>query len=384
MTSSVCEPVDYVVIGGGIAGASISFWLALHGKVVVLERESQPGYHSTGRSAALYMASYGGSQVRALTLASRAFFDSPPSGFSAQPLLTPRGAMMVAEPGQEGELEQHWSVLQSMGTGAVRIGAAKACEQVPVLQREKIRDALIEPDASDMDVHAIHQGFLRGLTQQRGQVACNAEVVSIDRHGADWIVYAKDGRSWRTPVVVNAAGAWADHVAKLAGATSIGLQPCRRSALLFTPDPLSAHDFKSWPMTYSASEDWYFKPDAGQLLVSPANADPVEPQDVQPEELDIATAIYRVEEVTTFRIRRPSHTWAGLRSFVRDGGLVGGFDPVVSGFFWVAAQGGYGIQTSPAMGESCAALARGMPIPSHLADWGLSAEMLSPERLRGA
>lgn len=375
------ESVDYVVIGGGIAGASIAYWLSPHGKVVVLERESQPGYHSTGRSAALYMASYGGAQVRALTLASRRFFDSPPQGFCSQPLLTPRGAMMIAEPGQEDQLEQHWSVLQSMGTGAIRIGSKKACEMVPVLQPEKIRDALIEPDAADMDVHAIHQGFLRGMTQHQGTVACHAEVTGVERIGADWLVSTTDGRSWRAPVVINAAGAWADQVATLAGASSIGLQPCRRSAFLFAPDPDMAGDFRSWPMTYSASEDWYFKPDAGQLLVSPANADPVMPQDVQPEEIDIATAIYRVEDVTSFRIRRPSHSWAGLRSFVSDGGLVGGFDPLAQGFFWVAAQGGYGIQTSPAMGEACAALARGMPIPTHLSEWGLSAEMLSPERL---
>lgn len=383
MATISAETVDYVVIGGGIAGASVAYWLSKHGKVVVLERESSPGYHSTGRSAALYMASYGGEQVRALTLASRRFFDAPPPGFSASPLLTPRGAMMIAEQGQESQLEQHWSVLESMGTGATRLGAEKACQLVPALRREKIRDALIEPDAADMDVHAIHQGFLRGMTSHQGQLACHAEVNAIERHGLEWLVSTVDGRSWRTRIVINAAGAWADQIGHLAGARSIGLQPCRRSAFLFVPDEPFSDSFRSWPMTYSASEDWYFKPDAGQILVSPANADPVHPQDVQPEELDIATAMHRVEEVTRFRIRRPSHTWAGLRSFVHDGGLVGGFDPVAEGFFWVAAQGGYGIQTSPAMGEACAALARGLPIPAHLTDWGLSARMLSPERLGG-
>ena len=370
---------DFVIIGAGIAGASVAYWLAPHGKVVILERESHPGFHSTGRSAALYMASYGNAQVRALTLASKKFFDAPPQGFCAHPLLSPRGALMVAERGQEAALEQHWAVLAQMNTGARRLTGAQACQLSPALRPERIVDALIEPDAADMDVNAIHQGFLRGAVARGGEVRVHSEVVGLDRHDNQWTVTTQKNETWQAPVVIDAAGAWADELAKMAGASRIGLQPCRRSALLFKPEGFG--DFAKWPMTYGASENWYFKPDAGQVLVSPANADPVSPQDVQPEELDIAIAIDRIESVTTFKIRRPSHTWAGLRSFVQDHGLVGGFDEIKPGFFWIAAQGGYGIQTSPAMGEACAALVRGLSIPPAIADWGLTKEMLSASRL---
>ena len=379
MSERSVTKVDFVIIGAGIAGASAAYWLAPHGKVVILERESHPGFHSTGRSAALYMASYGNAQVRALTLASKKFFDAPPPGFCDHPLLSPRGALMVAERGQEDALEQHWAVLAQMHTGARRLSAAQACLLSPALRPERIVDALIEPDAADMDVNAIHQGYLRGVVAQGGEVRVQSEVVGLDRHDNQWTVTTQTNETWQAPVVIDAAGAWADELARLAGASRIGLQPCRRSALLFKPEGFG--DFAKWPMTYGASENWYFKPDAGQVLVSPANADPVPPQDVQPEELDIAIAIDRIESVTTFKIRRPSHTWAGLRSFVEDHGLVGGFDEVQSGFFWIAAQGGYGIQTSPAMGEACAALVRGLPIPPAIADWGLTKEMLGASRL---
>jgi D-arginine dehydrogenase len=379
MMSDSVTKVDFVIIGAGIAGASVAYWLAPHGKVVILEREPHPGFHSTGRSAALYMASYGNAQVRALTLASKKFFDVPPQGFCAHPLLSPRGALMVAERGQEAALEQHWAVLAQMNTGARRLTGAQACQLSPALRPERVVDALIEPDAADMDVNAIHQGYLRGAVARGGEVRVHSEVVGLDRHDNQWTVTTQKNETWQAPVVIDAAGAWADELARMAGASRIGLQPCRRSALLFKPEGFG--DFSKWPMTYGASENWYFKPDAGQVLVSPANADPVPPQDVQPEELDIAIAIDRIESVTTFKIRRPSHTWAGLRSFVDDHGLVGGFDEVQPGFFWIAAQGGYGIQTSPAMGEACAALVRGLPIPPAIADWGLTKEMLGASRL---
>jgi len=372
------DSADFIVIGAGIAGASVAYWLAPHGKVVMLERESQPGYHSTGRSAALYMASYGAEQVRALTLASRSFFTSPPSGFADNPLLSPRGALMVAGPDQLQNLEEHWAVLQGMNTGAKRLSVAQACELVPALRPEVLEAALLEPDASDMDVHAIHQGFIRGIKKNNGQIHTNANVLELQRVTGEWIVKTQN-HSWRTPVVINAAGAWADQIGALAGAQKIGLVPCRRSAFTFKPE--FEGDFSRWPMTYGASEDWYIKPDAGLMLGSPANADPVEPHDVRPEELDIALAISRIEELTRLTIRRPAHTWAGLRSFVDDHALVGGYDAQVKGFFWVAAQGGYGIQTSPAMGESCASLVRGLGIPPHIAAWGLTADMLSPARL---
>lgn len=372
---------DFLIIGGGIAGASAGHWLAPHGRVVLLERESQPGYHTTGRSAALFMESYGTPQVRALTRASRRFLENPPAGFSDYPLLSPRGALMVAAPGEEALLEAQWEVLRAMTPNARRLNAAQTCALVPVLRPEKVAGAVLEPEAADMDVHAIHQGYLRELRRAGGAVACDAGVTALRRQGSVWEVEA-GGQWYQAPVVLNAAGAWVDQVAALAGVPGLGLQPRRRSAFIFAPP--KGVEVGHWPLVFGADENWYFKPDAGMLLGSPANADPVEPQDVQPEEFDIALGIHRIEEMTTLTIRRPVRTWAGLRSFVADGDLVAGFDAQAPGFFWVAAQGGYGIQTSPAMGEACAAMARGLPLPEHIAAFGLTPSMLSPNRLRTA
>jgi D-arginine dehydrogenase len=369
---------DFLVVGAGIAGASVAYWLAPHARVTLLERESQPGYHSTGRSAALFMESYGTPQVRALTIASRAFLEQPPEGFAEHPLISPRGALVVAGPGQEDALQAQWDVLRAISPRARLLDAAQTCALFPVLRPERVAAGLLEPDACDMDVHAIHQGFLRGLRASGGKVVCDAAVDAIERRGGVWRVSA-GGSVHEAPVLVDAAGAWADELGQLAGVRPIGLQPRRRSAFIFAPP--AGMDCAHWPMAIGITEDWYLKPDAGMLLGSPANADPMPPQDVQPEEMDIALGIHRIGEMTTLDIRRPLRTWAGLRSFVADGDLVGGFDAQAPGFFWVAAQGGYGIQTSPAMGEACAALARGLDLPERIARFGLTAAMLSPQRL---
>ncbi|MHB1124964.1 MAG: NAD(P)/FAD-dependent oxidoreductase [Ramlibacter sp.] len=377
-TTPLRQRADFLIIGGGIAGAAAGYWLAPHGRVVILEREPQPGYHSTGRSAALFMESYGTPQVRALTLASRVFLQAPPAGFAEHSLLSPRGALLVAGPGQEPALESHWQLLQAITRTARRLDAAQTCALVPVLRRELVAGSVLEPDAADMDVAAIHQGYLRGV-RRAGSLVCDAEVTALRPAAGGWQVEA-GGTVYEAPVVLNAAGAWADEIARMAGVVPLGLQPRRRSAMIFAPPP--GVDISQWPLVFGAGEDWYFKPDAGMLLGSPANADPVPPQDVQPEELDIALAIHRIEEATTLQIRRPVRTWAGLRSFLPHGDLAAGFDRQAAGFFWVAGQGGYGIQTSPAMGEACAALARGLPLPERIAAFGLSEAMLSPARLR--
>jgi D-arginine dehydrogenase len=369
---------DFLIIGGGIAGASLGYWLAPHGRTVLLEREDQPGYHATGRSAALFLASYGTPQVRALTRASHAFLQQPPVGFVGHPLLAPRGALMVAQPGEEALLAEQWAVLRSVSPLGQWLDAAAACAALPVLRPQRVLGALFEPDACDIDVHALLQGFLRGLRQHGGEVVCGAEAQRIERVGGQWQVHA-GAQVYRAPVLVNAAGAWCDQVAGLAGVPGIGLMPRRRSAFLF--DPPAAPGWQQWPMAIGLDHGWYIKPDAGMLLGSPANEDPMAPQDVQPEALDIATGVHRIEQMTTLVIRRPQRPWAGLRSFVPDGDLVGGFDPLAPGFFWLAAQGGYGIQTSAAMGEACAALVRGLPLPQRIADFGLTPAMLGPQRL---
>jgi D-arginine dehydrogenase len=372
---------DFIVIGGGIAGASVAYWLAPHARVVVLEREPQPGYHSTGRSAALFIETYGPTQVRALTRASRPFFESPSEGFTEHPLLTPRGTLFVASDQQDRQLEEYWQEVRSSSTVTQLLGRVETCSRVPVLRTDRVIGSVYEPEACDIDVHALHQGFLREMRRRGGVLRCDAEVTHIEREGERWHVYA-GATTYSAPVLVNAAGAWADTVARMAGVAPIGIEPRRRSAFTFPPPAGVATS--AWPAVMGAEDDWYFKPEAGMLLGSPANADLVEPQDVQAEELDIALAIDRIEAITTLSIARPARVWAGLRSFVADGSLVGGFDMHTRDFFWVAAQGGYGIQTSAAMGEACAALARGLAFPQHLADFGLNAQMLSPGRLAAA
>ncbi|MBD9679779.1 FAD-binding oxidoreductase [Pseudomonas sp. PDM18] len=370
--------VDYLIIGGGIAGASTGYFLSRHGKVVVLERESHAGYHSTGRSAALYTVAYGTPQVRALTAASRDFFDNPPEGFVEHPILTPRGEMTVDFEGNPEELQrQYESALASVPEMRL-LDADEACAIVPVLRREKVHGAMLDPSAADIDTDGLLQGYLRGIRRNGGSVQLDSEALEISRIDDAWEVRCAQ-QTYRAPVLVNAAGGWSDKIAELAGAAPLGLTPKRRAAFLFSPP--EGVDSHAWPVLVSLDESFYFKPDAGMLLGSPANADPVEPHDVQPEELDIALGIYQIEEHTTLNIRRPSHTWAGLRSFFADGDLVSGYDPATPGLYWVAGQGGYGIQTSAAMGEASAALIRREALPEHLTRHGLTAEMLSPARL---
>lgn len=381
---------DFAVVGAGMAGASVAWQLAQSGgkngsggppAVLVLERESQPGYHTTGRSAALYEEHYGPAQVQALTRASRAFYEQPPQGFAEAPLLAPRGVLYVGTAGQKDLLDAAHAEALVHSPAAVRLDAARLKALVPCLDTGVLVDGFLDDGARDIDVHGLHQGFLRGLRQRGGELWCQAEVAALQREGDAWRLTLADGRQARARTVVNAAGAWADTMAALAGATPIGITPKRRSAFTFAvPEGMDA---THWPAIISVDEGWYIKPDAGQLLGSPANADPVPPHDVVPEELDIATGIWRIEECTTLRIRRPSHTWAGLRSFVDDGEMVIGWDASptpVPGFFWAAAQGGYGIQSAYGYSLLARNLLLGEPLDAALAAQQVDAGALSPAR----
>lgn len=374
------QTYDYAIVGAGIAGASVAYRMAETASVVVLEREPQPGYHSTGRSAAMFMETYGTPHIRALTRASREFYEHPPAGFADHPLLGPRGVLYIATLGQEDLLQQTYAEFRDQSGQVALVSAAEAAARVPCLRSELLCGAIAEPEARDIDVHALHQGFLRGMRQRGATLRANAELAGA-RHDADgWTLQLTDGQTLRARALVNAAGAWADQVAGLCGAAPIGLQPRRRTAFTFAgPEGM---DFADWPAVVGVDESFYFKPDAGQLLGSPANADPVAPHDVVPEELDVATGIHRIESATSLSIRRPRHTWAGLRSFVADGDFAIGWDEQTPGFFWLAAQGGYGIQTAAAASELAAALLARRPVPGHLREHGVDAEAVRPGRLR--
>ncbi|MBK3775564.1 FAD-dependent oxidoreductase [Azospirillum brasilense] len=378
------ERVDFLIVGGGMAGASAAYELAAHGSVAVLERESQPGYHSTGRSAALYTQTYGHPVVRALTVASWDFYINPPEGFSEHPLLTPRGVLLIGRADQSAALDRDFAEGRRLTPTVERLDRAQALARAPFLKSDYVDGAVWEPTAMDMDVHAIHGGYLRGLKARGGRLVTDAGVTALERRDGLWIA-TTPASDFAAPVLVNAAGAWADVLAGMAGARPVGLVPKRRTAITFHPvfaDPADATGLAGWPMTIDVDERFYMKPESGRLLLSPADETPVEPCDVQPEELDVAVAIDRMEQAVRFSVRRITHKWAGLRSFVADKVMVVGYDESADGFFWLAGQGGYGIQTAPAMGRTAAALVTGSGLPAEVAALGVRAEDLAPARLR--
>ncbi len=369
---------DFAVIGAGIAGASVAYRLSAAASVLVLEQETQPGYHSTGRSAAMFMETYGTPTVQALTRASRAFYEEPPGDFAERPLLTPRGVMYLANGAQQALLESMQRSLLAGAPDARRLGREETLARVPILRPELVYGAILEPAARDIDVDALHQGFLRGMRRNGGLLRAHAQAKQAQRtHGA-WTIALASGDMVHARNIVNAAGAWADEIARLCGAPCVGLEPRRRTAFTFAaPADMNC---TAWPAVVGIDESYYFKPDAGQLLGSPANADPTTAHDVMPEEIDVAMGIDRIQNVTTLSIRRPNHIWAGLRSFVADGDLVIGWDRRCDGFFWLAAQGGYGIQTAAAASQLAAALLLDLAVPDGLLAQGIAPAAMSPER----
>lgn len=375
---------DIAIFGAGIAGASLAWRLAPHRSVALIERESQPGYHSTGRSAALFMESYGPPMVRALTRASREFYQNPPADFASTPLVKPRGVLYLATPEQSAKLQSTRDELAPTCPNLTEIDRDATLARVPCLRPERVLAALYDPDSMDLDVSALHQGFLRGLKTGGAAKHCelrtNANLISARHDGQCWQLLFADGQQMQATTIVNAAGAWADELAQQFGARPVGLVPRRRSAFTFkAPDGVDA---SQWPAVVGVDESYYFKPDAGQLLGSPANADDTHPHDVVPEELDIAMGIHEIEAVSTLQIRRPTSTWAGLRSFVADGEIVIGFDALTPQFFWLAAQGGYGIQSAAGASALADALIRGVALPDALQREGADARAVSPARLR--
>jgi D-arginine dehydrogenase len=350
--------VEVIVIGGGIVGASVAYHLQLElgagGKVLILEAEAQAGYHSTGRSAALFTESYGPAPVIALTMASRRFLEAPPAGFAEHPLLTPRGSLYVGAAGQGSAVQDLYDSLVAAAVPGVRLmDGAEALALCPALRPEKVMTGLYEPGAMDIDVHALHQGYLRFFRRAGGEIRTSSRVEKISRHGNGWRLQAAD-ENYHTPIVVNAAGAWCDEIAVLAGAAKIGLIPKRRTAITF--DPPVAVVIAGWPNVHTIAGDLYFKPDAGRILASPADEWPSPPVDAQPEDYDVAVTAARIEELCALQVKKILRKWAGLRSFVADGIPVIGMDADSPGFFWTAGLGGYGVQSSPAVGQLSADL----------------------------
>jgi D-arginine dehydrogenase len=369
---------DFLVVGSGIAGASVAAALSARSSVALIERESAHGYHTTGRSAALYAAAYGNEPIRAITRASRAFFDSPPEGFAAQPILSPRGCLYIARQDQLGSLETLRAASLASGVAIEPIGETQARAFCPALRPGYVAQAGYEPTAMDIDVDALHQGYLRQVRTLGGVIRLEAELVGLERAGGVWTARLADGEILTATVAVDAAGAWADQVAALAGARPVGLSPLKRTAVLLDEPP--GVNARGWPAVIDADEQFYFKPEAGKILASPADETPSEPGDAFSDEMDVAICIDRVQQAADIPVRRVGRSWAGLRTFAPDRTPVIGYDPLVEGFFWLAGQGGYGVQTAPAAGRLAAALAMREPLPEDVHALGLRAEVLSPAR----
>lgn len=373
------QEFDFAIVGAGIAGASVAYSLAPKARVVILEREHVAAYHTTGRSAALHSETYGSAEIRAITVASGRFYRKPPQGFSDHALLTPRGALIAGRAEQELPLRAAAAEYGGLVPSVRWLEPGEALRLQPLFKPEAIQGgAIFEPEADDMDVASIHGGFLRGARASGALLRLEAEVAQLDRKDGRWTIALRNGDTIIAANIVNAAGAWADALAGLAGVSPVGLVPKRRTAFTFDSPP--DLDITVLPMAIDFDESFYFKPEVGQFLASPADETPSPPCDAQPEEMDIAIAVDRIETATTLQIRRIKHKWAGLRSFVSDKNLVVGYDKAVPGFFWLAGQGGYGIQTGAAAGRLAASLALGQGLPNDIAELGVTEAALSPDR----
>lgn len=356
---------EVIVIGAGIAGATAAAHIAADRRVALIEAEDQPGYHTTGRSAAMWILNYGPADVRVLTGASRAFFESPPEGFTDTPLMAKRPMCFVARAGQEASLQ----AALAGGIGLRELSVAAVQAMVPALRPGYAVAGAVEDDAFDMDVAALHQGFLRLHRRRGGVLALRSRAGRIARRDGMWEVEVTGGARFRAPVLVNAAGAWGDEVAVLAGVRPLGLRPKRRTGVIIDPAPWPV---ATWPLLHDVDHLWYVRPEARtRLMVCPEDETDLPPQDVQPDELDVAIAIDRMQQALDIAVRRIERAWAGLRTFTPDRSLAIGWDHAAEGFFWSVGQGGYGIQTAPAAGRLVADLLAGRDpgLGNDVLDW---------------
>jgi D-arginine dehydrogenase len=347
------ETFDVAVIGAGMVGASVSARLSGTHRVVLLEMEAQAGFHTTGRSAAIWIRNYGPPDVRVLTGLSYDFYQNPPEDIGTDKLAVGRKILYLAPDAQTPALD----ALIAQDLGIEEISLARAKELCPAIIDSYAVRAGLESDGFDMDVAALHQFFLRRMRAAGGILLLRHKAGRIERKNGVWEVETSGGAVITAPVVVNAAGAWGDEVAKIAGLPPIGLVPCRRTAAIIDPAPWGV---ENWPLVQSAAHDWYVRPEARtRLMVTPCDETPDAPHDVQPEELDVAIGIDRMQQALDIAVRRVEHSWAGLRTFTPDRSLAFGWDKAAPGFFWCVGQGGYGIQTAPAASALVEAMVKG-------------------------
>ena len=368
--------VDVLVVGGGIAGASVGYFLAARRTVLLLEREAGFGYHSTGRSAAEWTAANCEGQKRALALLGEPFLVEPPVGFTDRPLLSRRGNILFAPPGEELAADAYYATVSTHSPRLRVMSRAEALARVPFLRPEVLARCYYEPDNGEIEVEALHQGYLRGIRRRGGTTRSQTEFAGAEWHGALWHVRLGD-ELIEAAQIVNAAGAWADLVAAKCGVRPLPVEPRRRTAFTFDP----GFDVRAVPVVDEIASGFYFKGSGTALMVCPGDATPSAPCDAQPEDLDVAIAVDLLERYTTLEVRKLASRWAGLRTFVRDEQPVAGFAADAPPFFWLVGHGGAGILTSPGLGQVAAAIIEDRPLPSRALELGISAAALSPRRL---
>ncbi len=375
----MAEAFDIAVVGGGIAGISAAYHLARHRSVVVLERESALGYHATGRSAAEFAFRFHTPLVGRLAAASYPFLTAPPAGFSEVALLRRRGNLIVADREKVDLLAKMYATEGEGMPGVERLTVEQAVARAPILRPDWVADAFFDPDCWDIEAESLLQGYAKGARAAGASIRTGVEVKAARREGSAWVLETSKDEV-RAAVVVNAAGAWADATAAMFGLAPLGIVPYRRTAI--TVDAPGV-DVGALPEISDVGDTFYMKPDAGRLMVSPCDATESPPCDAQPEELDVAYAAWYVEQATTIPMRAVAHRWAGLRTFAPDKAPVVGFSAGAQGFFWLAGQGGFGIQTAPALGSLAAGLIVDGKAPESFAEHGLTAAPFAPARLGG-
>lgn len=358
------------MVGGGVAGLTVALALQEWASVTVIECESQLGYHASGRSAALFSESYGNALIRALSLASREALAT--GGYFEHR----RGALHFGEAADVERVDALAREAQALLPGIRRLTASETAEMVPVIDIAATCGGVYEPDAMDIDTGKVVQSCASAFRTNGGAISLNEEVLRIERHGEGLRVATTSG-AYDADFVVNAAGAWADTIAERAGLPRIGLAPKRRTAFIFDAP---GYDTRHWPLVVDIRERFYFKPDAGRLIGSLADETDSPPCDAWPEDIDVATAVDRIEQATKLRIHRPHTPWAGLRTFSPDRSPVVGADPRLPGLFWLAGQGGYGFQVSFALARIASALLRDNKVPDDIAALGIARAALAPDR----
>lgn len=368
---------DFVVIGGGIAGVAAAAHLSPHGSVTLLEMEATLAFHTTGRSAAIFIVNYGGEASRPLARASQSFLESPPEGTADSSLLSRRGALWVADQHQMEHLRRIAQEGHDSGAGSVLIGPGEVLDLVPVMRLDHLAGGLWEPSAYDLDVAALHQVFVRLARRNGAEILTSAPVTELRPIDSGWRV-STPNQDLDCGAVVNASGAWGDQVAMAAGVEPVGLQPMRRTAFMVPGD----ESYSGWPLVADVDHGYYFRPDGAQLMCSLAEETPSPPEDPRPRMEDVALAIERINTATTLEIRTVNSQWTGLRTFAPDRELVVGEDPTAPGFFWLVGQGGTGITSSPAFGALVASQVMGTPVPTDLVAAGVDPLRTLPDRFR--